>query len=488
MTSYIYGIAYEGDDEFTFNRFKDLSSRKNKKYFFSRKVNSCDASCTGEEIKKAMKDSFVLGKPKLCFVDRPVSWLQVALSAYKEGIFTDDEGYQELEALSGSGSSDGGPCGSGSGSGSSGSGSSGSGSGGGCSSGSGSGSSASSVSKNGKNTAPNSSSVFERARLQARGLAMSDTDSFKANLSQGGKHLVVFPPPTTSCVEKDWDKLAKEELGRIIDEYKDKAIKAEDYSATLEQALAARDNRVLELDNRVLELENTVTALNDELEAARKAQAGFMAHGDMKTLEAEATRKASALLLDGLKPLIATEIQPVKTLLDSVASSVASSAAKIDTTCGSMGALHDDVTAMKSFASGNVQQLLFKMSAGSEASTELLLEIKSQLDEIKKGASKSPKSSPPFLNNLIPSIPVIPTQFTTPSPHLPDRIGNGYFAGPSGAVLHGQDSQDLVTLARRFKELMGVLEDLMVLIKLINVIRRNTKETRRKGLRTRTNL
>ena len=136
MTS--YGIAYEGDDEFTFNRFKDLSSRKNKKYFFSRKVNSCDASCTGEEIKKAMKDSFVLGKPKLCFVERPVSWLQVAISAYNEGIFTDDEGYQELEALSSSGSSDGDPSGSGSGgigssgSGSSGSGSSGSGS---CSSG-----------------------------------------------------------------------------------------------------------------------------------------------------------------------------------------------------------------------------------------------------------------------------------------------------------------------------------------------------------------
>ena len=90
--------------------------------------------------------------------------------------------------------------------------------------------------------------MFEKARLQAKGLAMFDTDSFKANLSQGGKHLVVFPPPTTSCVEKDWDK---EELGRIIDEYKDKAIKAEDYSATLEQALAARDNRVLELENTV---------------------------------------------------------------------------------------------------------------------------------------------------------------------------------------------------------------------------------------------
>ena len=157
---------------------------------------------------------------------------------------------------------------------------------------------------------------LRRLRLfeKAKGLAMFDTDSFKANLSQGGQHFVVLPPPTTSCVEKDWDKLAKEELGRIIDEYKDKAIKAEDYSATLEQALAARDNRVLELDNRVLELENTVTALNDDLEAARKAKAGFMAHGDMKTLEAEATRKASALLLDGLKPLIASE-KPYLTLL-----------------------------------------------------------------------------------------------------------------------------------------------------------------------------
>ena len=349
--------------------------------------------------------------------------------------FTDDEGYQELEALSSSGSSDGGPSGS-SGSGPSGSGSSGSGCSG--SSGSGSSSSGSSVSTNGKNTAPNSSSVFEKARLQAKGLAKFDTDSFKANLSQSGRHLVVFPPPTTSCVEKDWDKLAKEELGRIIDEYKDKAIKAEDYSATLEQALAARDNRVIELDDRVLELENTVTALNADLEAARKAQAGFKAQGDLKTLEAEVTRKASALLLDGLKPIIASEIQPVKTLLDSVAASVASSAAMIDTTCGSMGALHGDVTAMKSSASGNVQQLLFEMSAGSDASTELLLEIKAQLDEIKKGASKSPKSSPPFLNNLIPSIPVIPTQFTTPPPPLPGRIGNGYYAGPSGAVLHGQ--------------------------------------------------
>ena len=229
---------------------------------------------------------------------------KLRISAYNEGIFTDDEGYQELEALSSSGSSDGGPSGS-SGSGPSGSGSSGSGCSG--SSGSGSSSSGSSVSTNGKNTAPNSSSVFEKARLQAKGLAMFDTDSFKANLSQGGKHLVVFPPPTTSCVEKDWDKLAKEELGRIIDEYKDKAIKAEDYSATLEQALAARDNRVPEL-------ENTVTALNDDLEAARKAKAGFMAHGDMKTLEAEATRKASALLLDGLKPLIASE-KPYLTLL-----------------------------------------------------------------------------------------------------------------------------------------------------------------------------
>ena len=360
---------------------------------------------------------------------------KLRISAYNEGIFTDDEGYQELEALSSSGSSDGGPSGS-SGSGPSGSGSSGSGCSG--SSGSGSSSSGSSVSTNGKNTAPNSSSVFEKARLQAKGLAKFDTDSFKANLSQSGRHLVVFPPPTTSCVEKDWDKLAKEELGRIIDEYKDKAIKAEDYSATLEQALAARDNRVIELDDRVLELENTVTALNADLEAARKAQAGFKAQGDLKTLEAEVTRKTSALLLDGLKPIIASEIQPVKTLLDSVAASVASSAAKIDTTCGSMGALHGDVTAMKSSASGNVQQLLFEMSAGSDASTELLLEIKAQLDEIKKGASKSPKSSPPFLNNLIPSIPVIPTQFTTPPPPLPGRIGNGYYAGPSGAVLHGQ--------------------------------------------------
>ena len=62
------------------------------------------------------------------------------------------------------------------------------------------------------------------------------------------------------------------------------------------------DSILIKRDGTISDLENHVQALKLDLEAAKKAQAGFMAVADRKTLEAEVVKSATSSILDVLKP------------------------------------------------------------------------------------------------------------------------------------------------------------------------------------------
>ena len=57
---------------------------------------------------------------------------------------------------------------------------------------------------------------------------------------------------------------------------------------------------VFESDNYISEIEQKVERMEDEFDAIKKAMAGFIATSDLKTLEAETVKRASAAVLDGL--------------------------------------------------------------------------------------------------------------------------------------------------------------------------------------------
>ena len=301
----IFGIGREGDDGVSFNRFKDLSSRRNKKYFFCKKANSdTDEKCTGAEIMKALQDYFPIGSPALSFVDGPVSWYTVAKAAYENGLFTDHDSFNDLEAsheksttTAGSGMPDI----------------------------TGSGNTAADSGKQ-AGTATSPSTVLEKARKDADKLARNKNNSFISGFSQGARQLAgVFPPtgsPADSPDEVNWDKMSHADICRVAKDWKAKALKAEEDCAAFGEAVAQRDDKINDLKNKL-------DSCKRDLESAKTAQASFMAVADMKTIETEVVKKASSTVLDGLKPLIANELQPIKRLLDSFSPSFA----EINTAC-----------------------------------------------------------------------------------------------------------------------------------------------------------
>ena len=437
----IFGIGREGDDGITYNRFKDLSYRKNKKYFFCKKANSTtDDNCTGAEIKRVLEDYIPIGSPVLSFVDTPVSWYMVAKAAYEKGLFTDKAALKALEA---------------------------------------------SVDEIGKRTASNDAiasptdkpSVFEKARRDAMALAKNKDSSFTTGLSQGAGLLAGISPPPDGSSESsagssgssagssgssagssgssgkrvDWGSLAREEIGRVADEWKARTIEAEDQITALEDIVNQREENNYDLQIKL-------KAVKNDLEAALADKAKFMAVADRMTLENEVVKKASSSLLEGLKPLIANELQPIKTLLNSFTSSFA----KIQEALANFDTLKEKLTALKSTATGNREVVLSEIMSGTDAVTGILDQIKSAVENLgvnHEDASQSPAvaastasstktvkqvsiSYQPMpqrtsaVGGAVYTSSVLHNQYTTPPPPFNQVGGDGNPTGAAGVSGH----------------------------------------------------
>ena len=339
----IYGIATEGHDGLSFNRFKDLSVNKNSKYLFTKKVNkmSCDDHCTGEDIQNALDDWVPIGTPVVTFADNPVTWYTVAKAAYEHHIFTDSDAFNEMEKHVGKHKERN-------------------------TAGAGNGHPAPTTAGTGNGHPVPTYNMLERARLRAKELKKAKMEIPAPDLSQGARQLIgmgsgMDSPTIDVSSEDDWENMAKEEIFRLVDEWRSKAINFEEECSILKAVVSERDNNISELEQKVVRME-------DELDATKKAMAGFMATADLKTLEAETVKKASAAVLDGLKPLLVAELQPIKSTLNSTLESLSG----LKTLHTSLDNIQGDIAKSNSEASSHKNILLSELQSSAEASGEIL--------------------------------------------------------------------------------------------------------------------
>ena len=341
-TDLVHGVAHEGNDGLTFTRFKDLSVNKNRKYFFSKKINTAsDDYCTGEDIQETLEEWGPIGIPLLSFVDIPVTFYAVAKAAYEHGVFTDSDAFNKMEKhlekkRKKNVSAPGPP-----------------------------------VDDTPASTESNHGKMLDMARHQSKELERARKDAFALNLPQGALQLAGIPPPRVVDVSDDednWENMAKEEIFRLVDDWKSKALKAEEKALKAEDKCFVLEAALSERDNNVTGLEQKVNQLDDELGATKKAMADFMASADLKTMEAEATKKATDTILESLKPLIAAELQPVKSAIDS--------------TLESLALIKSEASDNKNILLSELQASTEANSSSAEASAEILLSILNSLEAL----------------------------------------------------------------------------------------------------------
>ena len=326
----VHGLAHQGDGCIAFHNFKDIS-KKNRKLFLCKKVATPSEDECSEDILDGMESWKAIGTPKLSFMDAPATWYTVAKSAYDAGIFTNKEAFAELEASQkGAGIT--------------------------------------------SKSSPNDEhkALLEKVRRQAGELSKFKRSSLIDNFTQSERQLAGLSPDdpnaSSGSPPPDWNKLAIEEILEVADEWRRRAIESEDRNIVLEEALTERDEKIYNLEEKF-------KTLKTDLDVSKKAQAGFMAASDRKTLEAELVKKASASIFDSLKPLIASEINPIRLSLDSVSSSLDD----IKTSCSKIDTLQDHVKALGSEVSGNANLIISQVEAAEGASSEILASIQEKL-------------------------------------------------------------------------------------------------------------
>ena len=195
-----------------------MCEKDNKKCFLAKKANvKGDSSCSWAEIGVTLDAWPMIGNPGLVCVERPETFYDIACLAYKQGIFDAPEGYAKLVKIDGL--------------------------------------------KNASTAAPRSSepvasfkAMLESTEKVAKDLAAHKSEVDVSHLSQGGALLSGQVQQGfergIGCIEQEvvdddyWLRKSKEELGSIIDEYKNRAILAEEKNAALDIADLAKDKRI----------------------------------------------------------------------------------------------------------------------------------------------------------------------------------------------------------------------------------------------------
>ena len=91
---YYYGVAFKGNSRFGHSDFSYVCMKRNKKVFFSKCINEGQEDPTWQECMEAMDmGKAPVGHPKL-LTDRAYTFAEVAMIAYQEKYFTDQEGLQ----------------------------------------------------------------------------------------------------------------------------------------------------------------------------------------------------------------------------------------------------------------------------------------------------------------------------------------------------------------------------------------------------------
>ena len=282
----IYAIAHEGSGGLSFTNFKHICEKHNKRYFFSKKANvDSDKSCSWVEICSALDD----WNPELVLVESTNTFYDIARTAYDKAIFSDPVGLAKLDAIA-------------------------------------------ERKKTGSRGSAASSMFFEpiesfKTTLQTTMDAASDLAANRSEInvekfSQAGAQLAGLGPsglePGIGIIEEEivdddyWLNKSKEELGSMIDEYKNRCIMAEDKVGALLDVIVFEKNR------KIAALEATVVSLKDELASAKQSRVSFMAEGDKAALELKKVGNGTAQdIIEGLKPFISGEMTALKNSLGS---------------------------------------------------------------------------------------------------------------------------------------------------------------------------
>ena len=411
-----YGLAHEGGDSLCFSGFKELSIKKNKRDFVTKKANANDAQCTGADMMKTLNDWKPIGDPVLTFEDKPVTWYDLAKKLYSAGIFTNSDAYNQLEAV------------------------------------------ANAVNPGGTAT-ESPASMLAKVKNQAEQLAKnSPCPSFTKSLSQAGRFLT----NTGFAI----DKLDREELVKMVEEFKIRAVLAEEKCLALETEAVQKDSKIdnletdaVQKDSKIGKLEEKLKAIKIELDSSKKAQAGFMAMSDMKAMETEIMKKSSTSLLDSLKPMLVSELHPLKQSLDTLVLSLT----EIKTSCSDIPSLHNSLAQLASASEGNAMNVMSHIETSETATMEVLMSIKDTM-----GSSSPKKAVPPSTTpvheglcsyQLVPGVPGAlrctlgcsstlnspssfsvafpPNQFLTPPPFTSPSLGVPGGSGGNAAVGRG---------------------------------------------------
>ena len=382
----VYGLAHEGVDGLTFNMIKELA-KKNKRCFLTKKVKATGEKCSSADMMHTLRDWKVIGDPKLTFLEKPTSWFAMATAVYSAGIFTDSDGFNDLETMK-----EGNKSGTG---------------------------------KPGETVGSSAASMFANARNQAEKIAASGVhSSFTDGLSQAERMLA---NPGFAI-----DKLEKEELLKIVDDYQIKVALIEEKNAALETTNA---HNVCKIQN----LEDKVKSLKLDLEASKKIQTGFMSVADRKAIEAETMKKTVSSLIESLRPMIVAELQPLRTSLESTSKSLQA----VQTSCAGIHDLNVGIDNLASATEGHAKSVLCQIETCDEATNEVLNTIKNAL----VGATAT-KRSDITMSTLAPTIPCSttasaptnpivfpPNMFTTPPPNF---TGQGGVTGANSANGRGR--------------------------------------------------
>ena len=163
--------------------------------------------------------------------------------------------------------------------------------------------------------------TLENTMAIAKDLAAHKDEINMEDFTQSGAQLANLETPGfergIGSIEEEvmddeyWLRKSKEELGSIIDEYKNRAILAEEKVAALDVALMERDKKI---DVLVA----TVTSLKEDLASAKAAAVSYMAVGDKASVEKKKVGDGTAHdIIEGLKPFISDELSGLKSSMTS---------------------------------------------------------------------------------------------------------------------------------------------------------------------------
>ena len=386
----IYGIAYEGSAGLSFTNFRTICEKNNKKCFLSKKCNVADdKSCSWVEISAALDDWPILGNPGLILVETPVTFYDTARLAYEKGIFTDQEGLARLDAIA----------------------------------------EKKGVSEALASTGSNDFQETFQKTLATTMATAKDLDAHKGevnmkNFSQSGAMLANLETPgfergigsiDVEVIDDEyWLKKSKEELGSIIDEYKNRAILAEDKVAALDVALLKRDKKIDVL-------EATVVSLKGDLVSAKRAAVSFMASGDKAAVELQKVGEGTAHeIIEGLKPFISGELSSLKSSMTSVVDMLGS----MKISFGDVPGIKDTVENLSNSVPKSFKVLTCFLEAKEEESSEGFETVAATLDKFGLGASASAFDVPGSLSSILTSMgSTSPVASTPPPPPLKPHGG-----------------------------------------------------------------